>query len=211
MLDAPLDLVEAVLRPQHDRWIISNAFRGGELFSIESLLEDIEMLRAALVEALDPWWWGLGWDEIASSQSETIITNVLNEHYRRVQIAYTEVVDGSFPRLATEMNSAVRYHFGGDLTVVRREPPFIGATIFFKILPVASREEAGAEVRFSDRGPGLRDLDDFKRRSQNLAGRLLPSTGEWFHAIAHLRWATNDRTVRRRDDCRSRGLFHARG
>jgi len=52
-----------------------------------------------------------------------------------------------------------------DLTVVRREPPFIGATINFKILPVASWEEAGAEVRFSGRGPGLGlgDRDEFQK------------------------------------------------
>ena len=133
------------------------------ILSIQSLLEDIETLRAASVEALDPWWTRLGWDDTASSQGEIVIADVLYEHYRRVQIAYTEVVGASFLRLGTEMRFLSALPLRWDLTVVRRKLPFIGATIYFKILPVASLEEAGAEVRFSDRGPGLGDLDEFQK------------------------------------------------
>jgi hypothetical protein len=120
-LDAPLDAVEAVLKPHHNQWINPGAFSNEDSFSVQSLLDDIEALRAVSVAALDPWWLRLGWDETASSQSDDAIARVLNEHYRRVQLAYAEVVDITFPRLANRMGFYTALPLRWDTTVAHRE------------------------------------------------------------------------------------------
>src|SRR4029077_16415130 len=131
-------------------------------FSIQSLLDDIRALRAAEVEALDPWWLHQGWDEFAPLQNDTVIARVLNEHYRRVQIAYAEVVRATFPRLAGQMGFYSALPLRWEVTVVRRELPRHGATVYYKILPVATWDHGGANVRFSARGGGSVDLDEFQ-------------------------------------------------
>jgi hypothetical protein len=175
-LDAPLDSVEAILKPQRDRWVYSGSFGGGESFSVQWLLDDIEALRATSVTALDPWWLRLGWDETASSQSDDIIARVLNEHYRRVQLAYVEIVDKTFSGLAKQMGFYSALPLRWDLTVVRREPPSKGATVYYKILPTTSWDQAGADVRFSDHGPGFADFEEF----QNALAKLGRSTSIFY-------------------------------
>jgi hypothetical protein len=179
-LDAPLDAVEALLKPQRDQWVISNDLgSSGERFPVQSLLDDIEKLRAASVGALDPWWLRLGWDETASSQSDSVIANVLNEHYRRLQYVYAEIVDATFPKLAKQMPFRTVLPLRWDLTVVRRKPSWHGAAIYFKILPVASWEEAGADVRFSDQSPAPSDFDEFPTELAKLGRSSSIFGGRW--------------------------------
>ena len=161
-LDASLDTVEAALQPLHDKWVRPAAFSSKESFSIRSLIDDIEVLRTASVTALDPWWLRLGWNETTPSQTDDVIARVLNEHYRRVQLAYAEIVATNFAGQVYQMGFYTALPLRWDTTVVRREPASLGATIYYKTLPIASWEQAGADVRFSDRAPGFADLKEFR-------------------------------------------------
>lgn len=161
-LDASLDAIEAVLQPLLGQWVLPNRFLSEESFSIRSLLDDVAALRAASISALDPWWLRLGWDETAFSQTDDVIARVLNEHYRRAQLAYSEVVVTTFSELIRSMGFYSVLPLRWHLTVVRREPPSRGATIYYKMLPVASWESAGAAVQFSGGGPGLMDFEEFR-------------------------------------------------
>jgi hypothetical protein len=161
-LDASLDEVEAVLKPLRDQWVVPSGFDSEESFSIQALLDDVAALRAASVANLDPWWIRLGWSETTFSQQDDVIARVLNEHYRRVQLAYSEVVATTFPELARKMGFYTALPLRWDLSVVHRDPPSRAATIFYKMLPVGSWEEAGADVRFADHGPGFADVDEFR-------------------------------------------------
>lgn len=158
-LDASLYAVEALLKPQDDRWVKASPFGSEESFSIRSMLDDIDVLRAASVTALDPWWLRLGWDETSPSQSDDVIARVLNEHFRRVQLAYAEIVGATFSGAAKQMGFYTALPLRWNLTVVRSEH---GATIYYNICPVASWEEAGADVRFSDRGRMIDNSEDFR-------------------------------------------------
>lgn len=159
-LDAPLDAVAAVLEPWGDRWVNPGAFSSEVSFSIRSLIDDIEVLKTASVTALDPWWLRLGWDETSRSQTDDVIARVLNEHYRRVQLAYAEVVGKTFMKLANKMAFYTALPLRWDTTVVRHDPR--GAMIHYKILPTASWEQAGADVRFSDSAAGFVDFKEFR-------------------------------------------------
>jgi hypothetical protein len=170
-LNASLDDVETMLRHQHDRPIGPILFEDGESFSIQSLLDDIELLRAASAPTLDPWWRRLGWDEAASSQTDEVIIRVLNEHYRRVQRAYAEIIDATFPEMKNEMTMYTALPLRWDTTVVRRVPSMGGETIHYKILPVASWEQAGADVRFSDCAPDFSRFEEETRDALATVGR----------------------------------------
>jgi len=175
-LDATLDAVEAVLKPEHDRWVNPNAFGSEESFSIQSMLDDLESLRAVSVAALDPWWLRLGWNETASSQSDDVIARVLNEHYRRVQLAYAEIAVTTFSGLAKQMGFYNALPLRWNSTVVRHQPAARGATIYYKVLPVASWDEAGGDVQFSHCSPGFAHFEEF----ENALARLGRSTSSFY-------------------------------
>jgi hypothetical protein len=65
--------------------------------------KEVHTLRAAGVTALDPWWSRLGWDDNAPIVEEEVYRRVLDEEHRRVQIDYAEIVQASFPELASKM------------------------------------------------------------------------------------------------------------
>jgi hypothetical protein len=112
---------------------------------------------------LDPWWLRCGWNENSFSQDDNVFSKVLNEHYKRFQRAYLEVVASTFGKLTTEMRFSTAVPLRWHLTVVRREPPLRGGTEYFKLLPAASWEQAGADVQFSVPGVGVRlqDTEDY--------------------------------------------------
>jgi hypothetical protein len=88
-----LDKLDALFGPHRDLWIDDGGpLSAKERFSIQSLLDDINTLRAAGVTALDPWWSRLGWDDNAPIVEEEVYCRVLDEEHRRVQKVYAEIV-----------------------------------------------------------------------------------------------------------------------
>jgi hypothetical protein len=175
-LDASLDTVAATLMPHRDQLVYVGSLSDGISFSIQSLFDDIEALRAASVHALDPWWHRLGWDNTAPSQNEEVIIHVLNEHYRRVQVAYAEIINTTFSGHAKEMSFYTAVPVRWDLTVRRGAAPSSQDTIYYSIFPVASWEEAGAVTQFSDSPPDFLDFEKVRKRLAEL-GRSTSNFG----------------------------------
>jgi hypothetical protein len=134
------------LAPHADAWVGENAFFGGERFSIQSLLDDIAVLRADGQTALDPWWLRLGWDDGAAAQSDETVKRVLDEEYRRVQLAYCEVVTTSLPILAGPASyfAALPVRWSFTVPPLPDPPTYRGGS--WSTSPVAAWNDAGADV-----------------------------------------------------------------
>jgi hypothetical protein len=156
------DKLETILRPHADAWAEDGVFSGQERFSIQSLLEDIATLRAAGKTELDPWWLRLGWDDSAMLQDEDVIRRVLDEEHRRVQLVYAEIVQNTFPAMAHQMSSFTALPIRWKLTVLRRDRTAGTSPVYFHWLPVATWDEAGADVTFADHGVPLADWKEVR-------------------------------------------------
>jgi hypothetical protein len=154
------DKLERILKPHAGAWVEDGVFSGQERFSMQSLLDDITTLRAAGRTELDPWWLSLGWDDGAILQDEEVIRRVLQEEHRRVQIVYAEIIQATFPTMASEMSSFTALPIRWKLTVLRRDRMVGPSTVFFHWLPVSSWDEAGADVTFTDRGVPFPDVKE---------------------------------------------------
>ncbi len=146
------DKLDAVLKPLSDRWVDGGAFFSGERFSIQELLDDIATLRAAGKAALDPWWLRLGWDDAVPMQTEETVRRLLNEEYRRIQIVYCEIVRTTFPLMTDPASYFAALPVRWSFTVVNtgRFPGHRSAD--WRSSPVASWDEAGADVAFAEAG-----------------------------------------------------------
>jgi Type I restriction enzyme R protein N terminus (HSDR_N) len=154
------DKLEAHLKPHAAGWVDDGALFGGERFSIESLLDDITTLRAAGHMALDPWWLRLGWDEGAMMQDEGIIRRVLDEEYRRTQTVYGEIVRATFPGLLDRVGFFTALPIRWRLIVARSDEPVPHSAVYFHWLPVATWDEAGADVAFTDGSGPVRNPEE---------------------------------------------------
>ena len=144
-----LDKLEGLFKPYADSRFDEGGFLGKERFSIQSLLDDIATLRAAGETKLDPWWSRLGWDDNAVMHDEDVFRRVLDEEHRRIQTVYAEIVQASFPSMATEMIYFPILPVRWKLTVRRLDRREGLSALWFSWLPVASWEEAGADVTFT--------------------------------------------------------------
>ena len=142
-----LDKLDSLFKFHENEWIDGDGFSGNERFSVRSLLDDIATLRAADVTALDPWWSRLGWDDSAPVVEEEVYRRVLDEEHRREQRVYAEIVRASFPELAAQLVYFPILPIRWKLTVLQREQR--NSTVSFHWFPVASWEDAGADLSFT--------------------------------------------------------------
>jgi nucleoside phosphorylase len=159
------DKIGTVLRPLSDQWVGDGAFFGGDRFSIQSLLDDIAILRADGQTALDPWWLRLGWDDAAASQTDETVQRLLNEEYRRAQLVYREIVQASFPIMTDPVSYFAAFPVRWSFTVPTglQSPQYRGAC--WRSSPVASWDDAGADVAFGDNATiaTAEDWEDIRR------------------------------------------------
>ena len=179
-----LDELEAVLLPYADKIVRSGFSSSAIRFSIRSLLDDIALLRANGQSELDRWWLRLGWQAGHDHLDDALLVSLLNEYYRRQQGVYAELIEHNFTVLSNEMgfysSLPVRWH----LRVVRRGPSQAQTVIFFSWLPVASWNQAGADVEFGNEAPPLIDfatIQDALARFGRLRANNRIRSGGFFH------------------------------
>jgi hypothetical protein len=148
-----LDRIEKLLLPVADKWISSGPLSNNEHFAIQSLLDDVEVLRKNGKNSLDSWWHRLGWNDKEPYQDDEVIRRVLDEQYRRIQLVYSEVVKSTFSGISHGFIWLAQFPIRWKLTVLRQEASGIGSTVYFRWTPVASWSEAGADVTFGDNPP----------------------------------------------------------
>ena len=76
------------------------------------------------------------------------------------QVIYSEIVKTTFPTIADEMTFFLPLPVRWKLTVVRRAPPDGGSSIYFNWSPVATWQQAGADVVFGGKGPSFEDVEE---------------------------------------------------
>jgi hypothetical protein len=174
-----LDVIEAALKPNADEIVQAGAFSHSITFPISELLEDIALLRKEGKTSLDLWWMRLGWDPKAGTPNKHVLEGVLDEHYRRIQHVYAEIVQNSFSSIANNIGFYSGLPVRWRLTVTERA---VGSTrhlaIFYEWLPVVSWDKAGADVIFSDKPPEPRDLSSVQNELAKL-GRLHEHSHIW--------------------------------
>ena len=147
-VDDDLDVIEKAIQPYSDQRIVQGPLVGHESFSFQSMLDDVAVLRAAGVTTLDPWWLRLGWNDNVSLVSDSDLSRVLDEEYRRVQLIYTEIIGASFSRHANDMLFFPILPIRWTLAVRRRGPSIRGFVVFPRWMPVKDWSDAGADVTF---------------------------------------------------------------
>ena len=153
------DRLETVLTPLSDLLVDDGPFSRGERFSIQSLLDDIAALRAAGRDALDPWWLGLGWNDAATSQDEETLRRLVNEEYRRVQIIYREIAQAALPLITDAKSYFAALPVRWSFTVVKSKMLSGHFGAYFSSRPVASWDDAGADVAFAEAAIPVSELD----------------------------------------------------
>jgi uncharacterized protein (DUF934 family) len=163
------DKLDAFLRPREALSVDNTFFSRGVRFSIRSLLDDVATLRAAGQTALDPWWIRLGWDDQSLAQTDETISKILQEEYRRIQVIYREIAEGTLPIITTPESYFAALPLRWSFTVAKsgRLPGYRGAS--WRSSPVASWDEAGCDVTFADEG-SIASAEDWAAIQGALAG-----------------------------------------
>ena len=114
--------IRRVLEAQENARTGRGAFFHGPQFSIRDVLDDVAGLEAVGECEVKPWWTEAGAKIAEYNLSDEALTVILDEHYRRAQQAYDEVVRSSFAKIADGLGFhsvlPVRWH----ITVIRRVP-----------------------------------------------------------------------------------------
>jgi Type I restriction enzyme R protein N terminus (HSDR_N) len=147
--------------------------------SVDAMLQDISDLRSAGIEKLDLWWREYGWIPNTNSQSEGVMECVLAEFYRRRQIVLREVVEQTFPVLAAQIPCYSSLPERYDITLTHDSRELAGFQVHGKWRPVASWDEAGADVRFADCPHPWSDDNGLREALEKLGRPANRYTIEW--------------------------------
>jgi len=162
-----LEALEETLDARAEQWV-PYGDHSRDWFSVDAMLRDIRTLRDAGMERLDLWWRECGWTVNAGSQTKEVIERVMAEYFRRRQIYLKEVVERSFPLLATKLSSYTSLPERWDIMLTPHLRAFPGFQMHASWLPAASWEEAGANVRFADTPPAWRGDNGLRKALQRL-------------------------------------------
>lgn len=167
----------AMLEPYADQWVTDSSIRSGQRFAINDLVQDIRMLLDSSTTSLVPWWQPAYPIDVKSTAGQERLAGVLHEHFRRVQLAYHEVVDANFPALKASLRQSrvfpVRYEVEVELerTSPRGSPDIAGMD--WRWLPVRTFEEVGADVAFIKGGSKITSSDEIERYEQRAQQRFV--------------------------------------
>lgn len=111
-----LQALEETLEVHAGKWVPYGE-NSRDWFSVDTVLQDIRVLRGGGMERLDLWWRELGWDPNNSSQTAGVPERVLAEYFRRRQIVLKELVERSFSILAPQISSYTSLPERWDITL----------------------------------------------------------------------------------------------
>jgi len=140
-----LDDLEELLRPHSEKVVLSGYPFKLAKFTIETLLEDITYLKEKGKTTLDWWWLRLGWENEITT-SDDVMAQVLNEHFRRLQLAYKEIVENSFSSITEEFGFYYALPVRWNLAVIKAGH----TSLRYQWLPVKHWDEMGANTEFAN-------------------------------------------------------------
>ncbi len=169
--------LKRLLSPHAHQSVTSNAFRPGPNFTISSMLDDIEILEADGRFELDLWWVRLGWSNSRPPCPE-VLRALLDEHYRRSQQVYAEVVMKSFNNVAPDFVFFPSLPVRFSIAVCEGSH---GLWHWHRWSPVVDWEAAGADVEFIANAPPPEGDGYYEKITDQLKklGRFTQSNKIW--------------------------------
>lgn len=144
-----LEQTRDLLIPAAGQWVMPGAFRSGQTFAIDDLVAEIEVLVEQGRTHLEPWWAGADAVDLTTPEGRARLGELLDVHHRRMQLAYREVVETSFPLLAGKLPlyqvMPVRYEIEVEFHDRRGYP---SETLQWRWVPVATFDDVGATITF---------------------------------------------------------------
>lgn len=166
-----LQELDDLLSPDADKMVFAPRSGGDPHFSVQSMLDDVRWLLRQGEEILIPWWLEHVDPLTLAPKTKAQHQRLLHEHYRRIQLAYVEVCEESFPALVKEFGMYCVMPIRWNVQLV---PGKRGYSLHHGWSPVADWCEAGANVSFVDEREtdycwkGFQELD---RELKNLGRR----------------------------------------
>jgi hypothetical protein len=145
-----LQELEKLLAPDADKEVSPPGCEQFPCFTVQSMLDDIRWLLRQGQELLVPWWLEHVDPLTLAPQTEAEHQRILDEHFRRVQLAYVEVCEESFPEFANEFGMYCAMPIRWE---VQLEPATYGRSLRHRWRPVAEWCQAGADVSFVNKTP----------------------------------------------------------
>ncbi len=168
--------VIALLTPNAGRWVLPSAFTPGQTFAIDDLVTEIEFLVSQGRTHLEPWWTGAETLDLDRGEGRARLSDLLDLHHRRTQIAYREVVEASFPSLAEKLPLHQIMPLRYEIEVERHNRRgYASQTLHWRWVPVPTFEDAGATTTFPAERSQMRSkaaIEAYRRRIDEALGRL---------------------------------------
>jgi hypothetical protein len=162
-----LEDLQGLLQPNAEKWVATDVL-GRQAFSVRSLLDDIAIMRAAGRDELDLWWRRLGWAEGVLVPTDAVLEKVLDEYFRRIQQLEVEVIQQSFPELASEFSSFTVLPLRVKITIVKNAGYERNGRMWYSFAPVALWSDAGADVIFANEPPPVASDSEMSRALEEL-------------------------------------------
>ncbi|MGV1777157.1 type I restriction enzyme HsdR N-terminal domain-containing protein [Agrobacterium fabrum] len=165
-----------ILMNHRHKVVTTGGFTNAQPFAISDLLHDIHNTLDRGVSALEQWWPNTGRLDLTVPDDQASLATALDTYFRRVQLAYGEVVDLNFLNLKPFLpNAAVLpLRFEVEATSSTHEGwSHIG--IQHRRWPVATVEQAGAAVSFPATASNFHcseAIDDYAARTSALLEKL---------------------------------------
>jgi hypothetical protein len=140
------------------------------------------MLRKGGITELDPWWLKIAENTHGADKSHLVIKELLNEHYSRLQKIYVEVVQHNFSNVASEFNFFSVLPVRWDIVVVvKSRGPHQLPWMYYRWMPVANWDDAGADVEFAEAPPDRLTRPSFDEVKETLIrfGRFKAESSIW--------------------------------
>jgi hypothetical protein len=146
----PTDFEKALdlLEPNSGEWVSGNSFRPGQQFPIDELLSDLRWLIDRGIMRMDRWWDDLDLLDLDKADAQQRFTRTIDTYYRRLQLAYNEVVEYSIPALRPHLRTLRTMPL--RMEIIAEVNTGVSASLNILRWPVRSYAEAGADTNFSE-------------------------------------------------------------
>ncbi|MEP0658803.1 MAG: hypothetical protein ABJC87_06065, partial [Roseobacter sp.] len=152
----------------------------GQTFLVDDLLADLRSLQKQGVAELERWWDDLDDLSFHNPDAQNYLGRALDAYYRRLQLAYDEVVTHSLPALRPHLSTLRLMPLRMEIVAeVHERLGFEDVTLNKLRWPVRCYEEAGADVTFSDERPDHHSPEAIERYVQR-TDELLHQFGRYF-------------------------------
>lgn len=171
-----------ILKEHRGELVDGSGLNRGQTFSVDELLADLCWLREHGVVGLERWWDDLDNLSFRNADAQRCLGRTVDAYYRRVQLAYNEIVTHSLPAFRPHLRTLRLMPLRMEIIAEFNERRG-GEDITLNRLrwPVRSYEQAGADVTFSDERPEHLSPEAIERYVQR-TDELLHKFGRYFDA-----------------------------